>query len=53
MAEQAVSDLWVINGSTLQSNSVSTSGELPSARVGHAALLIGNAFIGKSGFLKA
>lgn len=42
-----MSDLWVINGSTLQSGTVVTTGELPTARVGHAALLIGNAFIGK------
>lgn len=39
-------DLWVVNTSGLQAQQIPTTGETPMARVGHAALLIGNAFIG-------
>lgn len=40
-------DLWVMAPSDLQARAVATSGDMPSPRVGHAALLIGNAFIGE------
>ena len=45
--ERAMDDLWVVNANELESRQVVTTGEGPSPRVGHAALLIGNAFISK------
>jgi hypothetical protein len=44
--ELAKADLWIIRTSDLQATQVQTTGEFPSPRVGHAALLVGNAFIG-------
>lgn len=44
--EKAMNDLWVVNAAELDSRQIATTGESPSPRVGHAALLIGNAFIG-------
>ncbi len=46
--ESAKNDLWMIESKGLVAISVNTFGESPSARVGHAALLIGNAFIGET-----
>lgn len=45
--ETAMRDLWVLGAADLQARPVVTTGDVPSARVGHAALLIGNAFIGE------
>lgn len=46
--DRAMHDLWIINSNELESRMVMTTGEGPNARVGHAALLIGNAFISMS-----
>jgi hypothetical protein len=43
-------DLWMIEGESerLESYPVMTTSEGPGPRVGHASLLVGNAFIGRS-----
>ena len=43
-------DLWMIEGDSerLESYPVMTTSEGPGPRVGHASLLVGNAFIGPS-----
>ncbi|ORY76628.1 hypothetical protein BCR37DRAFT_361630 [Protomyces lactucae-debilis] len=43
--EHAKADLWIIETAGLQASQVATTGDRPSPRVGHAALLVGNAFI--------
>ncbi|KTW30365.1 hypothetical protein T552_00838 [Pneumocystis carinii B80] len=43
--EKVKHDLWVIDSATMMSYQIQTPGECPSSRVGHAGLVIGNAFI--------
>ncbi|BFZ58696.1 Negative regulator of mitotic exit [Savitreella phatthalungensis] len=43
--ELAKNDLWQIDAATARVSLIPTTGHIPSPRVGHAALLIGNAFI--------
>lgn len=38
-------DVWLINASEMSAQMMSTSGDCPSSRVGHAGLQVGNAFI--------
>lgn len=42
---QPKNDLWVLNLATSQFTSLRSLGETPSPRLGHASILIGNAFI--------
>ncbi|KTW32927.1 hypothetical protein PNEG_04264 [Pneumocystis murina B123] len=43
--EKVKHDLWIIDSATMMSYQIQTPGDCPSSRVGHAGLVIGNAFI--------
>ncbi|EEB06157.1 cell end marker Tea1 [Schizosaccharomyces japonicus yFS275] len=45
-------DFWVLNVNTSQFNALRSLGEVPSPRLGHASVLIGNAFIVFGGFVR-
>ncbi|EPY52141.1 cell end marker Tea1 [Schizosaccharomyces cryophilus OY26] len=42
---EAKNDLWVLNLATSQFSNLRSTGQVPSARLGHASVLVGNAFI--------
>ncbi|WBW73151.1 cell end marker Tea1 [Schizosaccharomyces osmophilus] len=42
---EAKNDLWVLNLATSQFSNLRSTGQVPSARLGHASVLAGNAFI--------